>query len=210
MILSETIKKERTQRKLTLMNLSKISGVSYATLHRLENNAIVHPKLDVLNKVSNALELNYLDVLYSFGYVDKTYIKKYRQANTFQNKQVISLTDLDEPNPNTLFKAKVSLAENVSIVVKINIKKWAPMVRIGTYIGVRKIKRIKDKTLYIVKKDNTCYIIKTAKIGPNNFFLLDINNHYKQIGSNYDVKNLYQIIFFTKHVVKSKVTETST
>ena len=56
----------RKRNKLTLKKLSVLSGVSYATISRIERDLVPEPRDDTMEKLADALELD-VDVRWSYG-----------------------------------------------------------------------------------------------------------------------------------------------
>jgi transcriptional regulator with XRE-family HTH domain len=68
-LLGEYLKKMRKEKKLTLKELSKLSGVSYSQISKIESN-IHKPTVDTLVRLSNALSIDVDQLLqYKESYV---------------------------------------------------------------------------------------------------------------------------------------------
>ena len=59
------IKEIREKNKISINELSKMAGVSRAYLYDLEHNRRINPTLDILLKISAALNVNVKDLFYT-------------------------------------------------------------------------------------------------------------------------------------------------
>lgn len=70
----------RKEKKLTLVQLSELSGVSNPYLSQIENDKFV-PSIDILNKISKPLEVSSLTLMFHAGYADQDEIELVEQTN---------------------------------------------------------------------------------------------------------------------------------
>ncbi|MEQ9618425.1 MAG: helix-turn-helix transcriptional regulator [Deltaproteobacteria bacterium] len=61
--LSKRIKQARTDREITQRELSKMSGVSYSTLTKLESGVIKNPSFEVIFRITKALDIRVDDLI---------------------------------------------------------------------------------------------------------------------------------------------------
>lgn len=59
----DKLKKIREERDITQKELSKMSGVSYSTLTKLESGVIKNPSFAVITKIIRALDLRVDDLI---------------------------------------------------------------------------------------------------------------------------------------------------
>lgn len=62
-MLSDKVKKYRCERKLSKMELSRVSGISHRTIEFLENGKIDNPTLKTLKALSNAFGVDIEDLI---------------------------------------------------------------------------------------------------------------------------------------------------
>ncbi len=60
-MLGDNIRKIRKAKKISLNNLSKLTGISLGYISDLENNKFTNPTLDKLNKIAQILEVQTTD-----------------------------------------------------------------------------------------------------------------------------------------------------
>ena len=92
MRLGEVIKQKRKEMGFTLIHLSKLSGVSYGILFRIENNSIQNPHPDFLTKLAASLELDYVELMNISGHLK---IKDEAKIS-IKNIVVYNFTDYEE------------------------------------------------------------------------------------------------------------------
>jgi len=61
--LTKRLKQHREDRGITQKELSKMSGVSYSTLTKLESGVIKNPSVEAIIKITKALDLNVDDLI---------------------------------------------------------------------------------------------------------------------------------------------------
>jgi transcriptional regulator with XRE-family HTH domain len=65
------LKKQRAKKQLSICDLSSSSGVSIAQISRIETGKRGTPKPSTIKKFASALNLNYEDLMYRAGYLEK-------------------------------------------------------------------------------------------------------------------------------------------
>jgi len=64
--LIKRLKQHREDRGITQKELSKMSGVSYSTLTKLESGFIKNPSVEAILKITKALDLNFDDLINNY------------------------------------------------------------------------------------------------------------------------------------------------
>lgn len=75
------IKELRKARNISAYNLSKSVGISRSYLSLLENNKFFNPTLEVLSKISEALNVNVKDLFYTSFDINFLRVKMYEIIN---------------------------------------------------------------------------------------------------------------------------------
>ncbi len=71
MSFGEKIKKLRTDKQLTLDELSESTGLSKGYLSKLENGHRGTPKAETITKLARGLDIEYEDLMFHAGYISK-------------------------------------------------------------------------------------------------------------------------------------------
>lgn len=74
--LGKLLKQLRKDKNLTLIQLSKISGVSNPYISQIENGKFI-PSPEMLRKLANFFQVSYIDLLIVAGYVTKEELAVY-------------------------------------------------------------------------------------------------------------------------------------
>lgn len=61
--LSENIKKYRNKKKISQDKLSKLAGIAFHTIAKIESGATPDPRLDTMKKIANALGVKIDDLV---------------------------------------------------------------------------------------------------------------------------------------------------
>lgn len=63
MSIGENLKKYRNEKKVSQRKLAQTAGVSFAYIQQLEKNEKQNPSIEIITKLSNALEINVNDLI---------------------------------------------------------------------------------------------------------------------------------------------------
>ncbi|GAB3797512.1 helix-turn-helix domain-containing protein [Virgibacillus kimchii] len=69
MTFGEFIKEKRTEKGLTMRELERRTGISQAYISQIESGKRNVPKPELIKKISNGLDVDYLDLLQKAGYI---------------------------------------------------------------------------------------------------------------------------------------------
>ena len=61
--LTKRLRQHREDREITQKELSKMSGVSYSTLTKLESGVIKNPSVEVIFRITRALDIRFDDLI---------------------------------------------------------------------------------------------------------------------------------------------------
>lgn len=89
-MLGDNIRKIRKDKKISINNLSKLTGISLGYLSDLENNKAKNPSIDKLNLIATALEVS-VD-----SFFKDTYEKWNSAIDTMQIKEEVSMYETGE------------------------------------------------------------------------------------------------------------------
>lgn len=67
--MSNMLKRIRLLKQMSQRELSTLSGVSNAELSRIETGERANPSPILLQRIADALEINYLDLYLEYGYI---------------------------------------------------------------------------------------------------------------------------------------------
>ncbi|WP_194841496.1 helix-turn-helix domain-containing protein [Sporosarcina obsidiansis] len=82
--LGEIIRDARKRKKLTLVELGKLTNLTHGYLSNLENNVRSNPSPDVLRNISNALDVNLMTLMRKAGHVpEETRMEELREEERF-------------------------------------------------------------------------------------------------------------------------------
>ncbi len=90
------IKSLRTEKKISLNSLSKLTGLSRGYLFDLENNRKFNPTLDTLYKISSALNVNLKELFYTELDIEKLKKEMYRRIDKYgiKSKEVLEVSQV--------------------------------------------------------------------------------------------------------------------
>ena len=90
------IKEIRESRNISIRKLALLTNISKTYLNDLENNKRANPTLDVLFKVSNALEVNIKDLFYTIFDIEDLKQEMYKRIDTYgiNSKEVLEISQL--------------------------------------------------------------------------------------------------------------------
>lgn len=90
------IKNIRLNKKVTLYQLSKDTNLSRTYLRNLENNKATNPSLQVLEKISIALQVNIKDLFYSELDIENLKKEMYNRIDNFgiKSKEALEVSQL--------------------------------------------------------------------------------------------------------------------
>lgn len=90
------IKNIRLSKKITLYELSKLTGLSRTYIRNLENNKNVNPTLKSLNDIANALEVNIKDLFYTTLDIDYLKDEMYKTIKAYglDSKEALEVSQL--------------------------------------------------------------------------------------------------------------------
>ena len=102
------IKNLRTQKNITLDDLSNKSNISASYLSKLENNKITNCSVKTLEKISDALKVNIKDLFYSKFDIDNLEEKLNEMINEYgiNSKEVLEISQLIDLLLNIINKEK--------------------------------------------------------------------------------------------------------
>lgn len=116
--LGSFLRKMREQKKLSIRQLAKFTGVSPAYISQLENNYRKNPTPHVLRSLCEGLEIDYEQFLIEFKQLSKTDIKErkalyaeYKEQSAVQETSQVDLYDLLQENEEIIYRGK-TLSEN--------------------------------------------------------------------------------------------------
>ena len=91
-----TIKKVRKDKKISLRNLSKRTGISRPYLFDLENDRKINPSLDTMYKIANALNVKIDDLFFTELDIEKLRRKMHRRINKYgiNSKEVLEVSQI--------------------------------------------------------------------------------------------------------------------
>lgn len=94
MVLGEYLKEIRLQKKLSLKDVYKLTGISDSKLSRIENGTNASdPAPSILQSLSNLYSINLIELYRMAGYLDEEALSSYKQV--FHN---VNLLTEDERN----------------------------------------------------------------------------------------------------------------
>lgn len=90
------IKSLRTEKKISLNSLSKLTGLSRGYLFDLENNRKFNPTLETLYKISSALDVNIKELFYSEADIEVLRKKMHRKIDKYglDSKEVLDISQV--------------------------------------------------------------------------------------------------------------------
>lgn len=100
------IKSIRKRKKITLYQLSKITGISRTYLRNLENNKNFNPTFAVLTKIADALEVHMKDLFFFTEDIDSLKKEMYRRIDVFGigSEEVMEVSQIIDLLINVKFK----------------------------------------------------------------------------------------------------------
>lgn len=90
------IKNIRLNKKITIYELSKSTGLSRTYIRNLENNKRTNPTLKVLLDIANALDVNVKDLFYTKCDIDYLKEEMYKRIDTYglDSKETLEVSQL--------------------------------------------------------------------------------------------------------------------
>lgn len=90
------IKKIRKTKGISLNKLHNLSGVSKSYLSNLENNKTFNPTMFILEKISEALQVDIKDLFYSEAEIEKLKKEMYRRIDEYglNSKKAIEISQI--------------------------------------------------------------------------------------------------------------------
>lgn len=101
MKLGQYLKETRINKKLSLRDVYKITGISDSKLSRIENENNLEPEPTVLKALSDCYALNIVDLYIRAGYIDVCALNKY--------KYIFDKADLLTEEENKLIQDQIYL-----------------------------------------------------------------------------------------------------
>lgn len=87
------IRKLRKEKGYTIVELSKLSGVSNPYISQIENDKF-KPSPEILEKLSKVLDASYLELLKKAGYISTDFLEKEQKLKSLRNELNSNLEDL--------------------------------------------------------------------------------------------------------------------
>lgn len=90
------IRKIRENRNISIRKLALLTNISKTYLNDLENNKRANPTLDILFKISNALEVNIKDLFYTTFDIDELKEEMYKRIDEYgiNSKEALEVSQL--------------------------------------------------------------------------------------------------------------------
>ena len=152
MKLNDYLKYHRKKQKLTLVQLANKASISYGMLYRLEEGSIKQPKPHLLKQVSDALSLNYENLLIKYGYITQDLNNK--KEVLIKEKDVFLLSKFINKNKKVIGTISCAWQSNGHEIVQADTDELMPICKKGDFLELKRVTKIRDNDLYLAKQVN--------------------------------------------------------
>jgi|GEM_PF-5719984 len=199
------IKTFREARDLSQQDLSSSSGVSLGLIQQIEQGRHDNPSIKVLNMLSNALEVDIVDLI-----TEDVSVKSRKDINKLKNVLKLKYVPVFEHVPADSEIALKDISKVKAMIPVINRKVdfvmritdnaigtgLASFSRKNNYVGIQRSKDVKDKRIYLISQKNKVLIrisqIFSGKIVFHGTF------DYEPLVLDKSIKIIGEIVFWSR------------
>ena len=222
-MLGDKIQKIRTQNKISLNKLSKITGISLGYLSDLENNKAVNPSVEKLDLIAKALNVS-IDSFF------KNDIEKWDATITNQVKEEVAIYDSINKNKSNVINLPIvgSVRAGEPILATDNIEGYLPTLKSflnsdmdyfylrvqgdsmnqefdnGSLLLIEKTSYVDNGSIGVVLIDGMEATVKKVIQNNNMITLIPMSNNPIYVPQMYDIiKDEIQIVGRVKQAIKT-------
>lgn len=222
-MLGDKIRKIRTQNKISLNKLSKITGISLGYLSDLENNKAVNPSVEKLDLIAKALNVS-IDSFF------KNDIEKWDATITNQVKEEVAIYDSINKNKSNVINLPIvgSVRAGEPILATDNIEGYLPTLKSflnsdmdyfylrvqgdsmnqefdnGSLLLIEKTSYVDNGSIGVVLIDGMEATVKKVIQNNNMITLIPMSNNPIYVPQMYDIiKDEIQIVGRVKQAIKT-------
>ncbi len=192
MKLNQFIKYQRKKKKLTLMKLSQKANISYGMLYRLEDESIKKPKPELLKKVSEALDVDYEDLLSRAGYLEGV---NYELEEA--DKKEYSILEFDaflSGKVKEVLRQSLVKSKAIEHYILVNNNNFIPYFKQNSILGLRQVSGFDNMGKYLVIKEGKVMLVITKNNKEKNVTGFIFPNFYTPIDVDSLVAKTYKIL----------------
>lgn len=158
MTLADYIKSQLHQRKMTLYRLSKVTGISYGYLDRIEKDIKKNPSYEILKKISVAFGVDVRELLSAAGYEDRLVRGEESYGNLVS---VYLLSDYLHTQDPTATETMIWGDRDVQFGLRVN--QVVDGVVVGDILLISKVPKVTSGMVVLLRRADDVVIGRTVK-----------------------------------------------